>query len=182
MGEKITLNPKSLVFIDRDGVLIDEVTREDGTFGSIRLISDFKLKSGVKNFFKFLNKLNVFTVIVSNQSDINKGFISNEFVTKVNRFLIELLNINMALWCPHQISDSCNCRKPKIGMFEQFITKEIKLKNIYFIGDRISDMEVAEKLEIVGIHFITNSLNCNDKHFHAKNFNEITQLIKYTLN
>ena len=46
--------------------------------------------------------------------------------------------------CPHLPERNCNCRKPKTGLLIAAEKKlSINLKESYFIGDKLSDLECA---------------------------------------
>jgi D-glycero-D-manno-heptose 1,7-bisphosphate phosphatase len=55
-------------------------------------------------------------------------------------------NIDAVYFCPHDISDGCDCRKPKTGMIFQAIEEfgkrgiSINLGDSYMIGDSESDI------------------------------------------
>ena len=179
MGSKVIPSSRNLLFIDRDGVIIDEVLRSDGTFGSIRQIKDFKILLGVVELFDFLRQENFTTVAVSNQPDIGRKLVSSNFVKDVNHKLINILKLNLFLWCPHSDLDKCSCRKPKVGMFKSVLSQTQEFTNIFFIGDRDTDMEVCRNLNFIGIHLILGSRqNCmNNTHFHAKTLMEAKEFI-----
>ena len=184
MGNKVIPSSTNLLFIDRDGVIIDEVLRSDGTFGSIRRIEDFNLLLGIIELFDFLSQENFTTVAVSNQPDICRNLVSCNFVRDVNRKLINILKLNLFLWCPHSDVDDCSCRKPKVGMFKSVLSQTQEFTNIFFIGDRDTDMEVCHNLNFIGIHLILGKRqNCmNNTHFHAKTLMEAKEFIAKKIN
>ena len=59
---------------------------------------------------------------------------------------INLLDIYV---CPHHWDEKCFCRKPMPGLFLN-AQKDLSLdfSKIFFVGDQITDKEVAEKLQI----------------------------------
>jgi histidinol phosphatase-like enzyme len=47
-------------------------------------------------------------------------------------------------YCPHSVSDECECRKPKIGMLTRAAREHgIDLSRSFVAGDRYSDIELA---------------------------------------
>ena len=47
-------------------------------------------------------------------------------------------------YCPHSPEDMCKCRKPEPDLFFQAAEKyDIELTNTWFIGDKLTDVEVA---------------------------------------
>jgi len=143
-------NPEApnTLYLDRDGVLNDAVIR-GSEISSPRNLKELKISGDIDalaspNILKNWN-----LVIVTNQPDISRGLIDLTFVNEINRKIISILPIATVYVCPHKHDDGCLCRKPKIGMIEQYRKEspEIKGKEI-LIGDRINDLECAEKAQI----------------------------------
>jgi histidinol phosphatase-like enzyme len=95
MGKPTSRRSKKLVFFDRDGVIIKEVVRSDGTKGSIRFEKEFEYLEHVKETFKFCEDSDFLTVIASNQPDISRKIVSSDFVRKINETILEQLRIHM---------------------------------------------------------------------------------------
>ena len=179
MGKPISRSSKKLVFFDRDGVILKEVIRSDGTKGSISLQKEFEYLAHVKETFKFCEDSDFFTVLASNQPDISRKLVSSDFVKKINETILEQLSMNIAVWCPHSELDQCLCRKPLTNMFEQIVNDFKNLDETYFIGDRLTDMEVAIKLKIKGIHLVPTLdefCDCGVE-YHVKNLMELVEIL-----
>ncbi|HRQ54918.1 MAG: HAD family hydrolase [Ignavibacteriaceae bacterium] len=143
------------VFLDRDGTL----NHDSGYLGNpndLKLFPDTgRVLSDLKNKFHF--KL----IVISNQSGIARGLITEEQVKSVNAELNKkLLNFDVQIdaffYCPFHpdfsSADECNCRKPSPKM----ILDSAKLFTIdptksYFIGDSVSDIQagIAAKLKTI---------------------------------
>jgi len=145
------------VFLDRDGVINEEVGYVDDldklriiplAFEAIRLINE----SGMK------------AVVVSNQSGIARGLMTEEFVRKTNNYLQDILQargvyINNFYYCPHHPTEgeepyrqACDCRKPAPGMFLTASRDlNINLELSYMVGDRFLDMKAARNAGVKGI-------------------------------
>ena len=143
-------NPEApnTLYLDRDGVLNEAVIR--GTaISSPRNMKELKISSDIvaltsPNIIKNWN-----LVIVTNQPDISRGLIDLNFVDEINSKIIAILPINVVFVCPHQREDACSCRKPKIGMIEQFRLDYPDIKgNELFVGDRKSDLECTQRAQI----------------------------------
>ena len=85
-------------------------------------------------------------VIVTNQQGVGKGEYSAETVEEMHRNLrrvlmeqgLELLDI---FYCPHLVSDNCDCRKPEPGMFLLAAEKhDIDLSASWMVGDQEHDV------------------------------------------
>lgn len=106
---------------------------------------------------KRLMKAGYKLAIVTNQYLINEGIIDEatyldftfKLLGKLNSFGVDILEM---FYCPHKVSEGCNCFKPKTGLIEQALTMypEIELAKSIMIGDSICDLELAEN---VGLDF-----------------------------
>ncbi len=130
--------------IDRDGTLIeDEHYAADAT--RIRLLP------GAAQAVVSLNKAGVATIIVTNQSGIARGLITEAQYQETRARTEELLLnegavIDASLHCPHHpdFGAACDCRKPGTGMhLEAARLFALDLSNSLFVGDRRRDVEPA---------------------------------------
>ena len=54
--------------------------------------------------------------------------------------------------CPHLPDDNCDCRKPRTGLLTRYLAaNSIDLAASAVIGDRQTDMELAERIGVDGI-------------------------------
>lgn len=138
------------VFIDRDGVIIQEpphyIYRPD----------QLKFIPGSIEAIKLLNDYNFKIIIVTNQAGVAYGYYLEKDVILFNRLMKEELilygaHIDAIYYCPHHSEAkvikyrlNCDCRKPKPGMLKK-AEKElnIDLKSSYMIGDKKSDIEAG---------------------------------------
>jgi len=149
---------KKAIFLDRDGVLInnndhyyiwktEQVSYVDGVFDNLKKLSDL-------GFLFF---------IVSNQGGISKGqYTKDDSIALHNEliqtFLSEGICITDVAFCPHHSNiESCLCRKPGSLMIEKLIAKyQIDKDGSYMIGDNVTDMEAASNAGIQGIKITPN--------------------------
>ena len=149
------------VFLDRDGTLIQE-RGHIGTILKVRFIR------GAFAALKKLRRHGFKIVIVSNQSGIARGIISRSQVEKVNRYILETLSlhnikIDALYYCPHHpkygngnYKKKCACRKPAAGMAKTAQKKlNLSLRKCYVIGDKLTDVELAQKINAKGILVLT---------------------------
>lgn len=138
--------PQPAVFLDRDGVLIEDVhllTRPD------QLI----LFSYVPAALRRLKQAGWALVVVSNQAVVARGLATEAEVVALHLHLQELLDdsIDRFYFCPHHPNatlpayrQDCTCRKPRPGMLLQAAHDlDLDLKASYMIGDRPSDIEAG---------------------------------------
>lgn len=126
------------IFLDRDGTI-----NHDKNY-----LSDEKDLILYKNIEKPLHKFKEMgfkIIIVTNQSGIARKYFTITKLKQINSKLVSMLKklnveIDGIYYCPHGPNDTCNCRKPKIGMALQ-ASKElnIDLTKSYMIGDSIRD-------------------------------------------
>ncbi len=134
-------------FLDRDGVVIvDKDYLSD--------VNEVQLTENAAQAIKKLNDANYIVIIVSNQSGVARGYFSESSIDGVHQQIRELISarsgavIDKFYYCPHHkhgtvapYNIDCNCRKPKLGMFEKAIKDfEIDLENSIMVGDKISDV------------------------------------------
>jgi D,D-heptose 1,7-bisphosphate phosphatase len=112
------------IFLDRDGTINEEVD-------FLRSTSDLRLIPGSADAIREANERNWGVFVVTNQSGIARGILSETTLDNVHAALMNELTkhnarIDAFYYCPHhpEIGDetyrrSCECRKPNIGMLEQ---------------------------------------------------------------
>ena len=145
------------VFIDRDGTINEQM-------GYINHISRFVVLPGTAEAIRLLNKTGFLAIIVTNQSGVARGYFPIELVDEVHNHLRNMLEkedviIDDILFCPHYPKGKveehdldCNCRKPRPGLIEKACRKfDIDMARSYVIGDRVSDIELAEACHLKGI-------------------------------
>lgn len=133
------------MFLDRDGTINKDK-------GYIYRIKDFEFIEGSIDAIASFNKNKFKVIVITNQSGIRRGYFTEEDVKKLHNFINSELHKNNAMvdkfyFCPHRPDEECNCRKPKISLFKRAIKDfDIDIENSYIIGDKISDIQPAEKL------------------------------------
>ncbi len=136
------------VFLDRDGTL----NEDPGYLGDP---DSLKLFPGTGEALSILkNKLNFKLIVISNQSGIARGILTDEMVRAVNNKVNELLavdkvSIDAFYYCPFHpdfsSSEECSCRKPSPQMVLQAAKDfNIELSSSYFVGDSVSDIECGK--------------------------------------
>lgn len=143
---------KKILFIDRDGTLVEEPF--DFQVDSLDKI---KLTSGVIPALLQLQKAGFTLIMVSNQNGIGTAAFPEEDFAVCHEFILDLFSSQGIVFdeifiCPHTPEDNCICRKPKTGLLDQYIRKTVFSKNSsWVIGDRDTDRELADNL---GIQFL----------------------------
>jgi len=147
---------KPAVFLDRDGVLNKDL-------GYVIKPKEFYWIDGAIETIKYINKMNFFVFIISNQSGLARGYFSEIDIENLHNWINkELLKndakIDKFYYCPHhhegiikEYSFTCSCRKPKPGMIlNAFDEWPIIKSKSFLIGDKISDIQAAKYAGIKG--------------------------------
>ncbi|MBN2076585.1 MAG: D-glycero-beta-D-manno-heptose 1,7-bisphosphate 7-phosphatase [Dehalococcoidales bacterium] len=138
------------VFLDRDGTIAKDVPYCKNP-EQLHLFPD--AAESIRN----LNEAGYKVILVTNQSGIGRGFLTEEDLARVHRKMKADLQksgatIDDIYYCPHHPDEHCNCRKPNSGMLEKAITEhEIDISNSFFIGDKYTDMEAANSAGVKAI-------------------------------
>jgi D-glycero-D-manno-heptose 1,7-bisphosphate phosphatase len=143
---------RGAVFFDRDGTLIHNRHY-------IKDPKDVELVPHAANAVRFINYSLRAVVVVTNQSGIARGLLTEDDYARVRARLDDLLaersaTIDSTYHCPHhpEFTGPCDCRKPATGMFEQAF-RELNLEptKCAYIGDRWHDIAAAQKFGGRGI-------------------------------
>jgi imidazoleglycerol-phosphate dehydratase/histidinol-phosphatase len=96
-------------------------------------------------------------VMVTNQDGLGTASFPQENFDRAHRFILELfssqgIEFEAVCICPHFLREACACRKPRIGMVQEFLAAHtIDKSRSYMIGDRDTDMEFAANLGVQGL-------------------------------
>ncbi|NOQ94290.1 MAG: HAD-IIIA family hydrolase, partial [Methylophaga sp.] len=88
--------------------------------------------------------------VITNQSGLSRGLYDEATLDQIHQKMHQLTQqkggeIDAIFYCPHGPNDNCLCRKPKPGMLNDFAQQyNCSLENIYFIGDKLGDIQAAE--------------------------------------
>lgn len=136
-----------------------------GTLGGDGMgdFSSFQWYEGAKEALVMAKEHGCKNIIITNQSRIGKGLVSEEDFTKWTEEWLASINKNGIVvdgfyTCPHVREDNCSCKKPKAGMVEQALLDHVDIDKTkaYIIGDMgKSDMLLAKNLGVKGILVLT---------------------------
>ena len=145
------------VFLDRDGVVIEEVSY-------LSSIEHLALFPWTADAIRALNRAGLPVVVVTNQSGVARGFFTEAFVDEVHREIAARLamggvRIDAYYYCPHhpdgcvaQYARSCDCRKPGRGLIDR-AARDLNLDpaRSFVVGDKWSDVELAHAAGARGV-------------------------------
>ena len=138
------------IFFDRDGTINTEVD-------FLRNPDDLELIPEAGRAIREANELGVKVFVITNQSGIARGILTEADLKAVHERLIALLDregakVDEIYFCPHHAEFGfppynvvCDCRKPKAGMLLQAANKyRLRLADSFVVGDRFVDMKAGE--------------------------------------
>ncbi|MDD5228818.1 MAG: D-glycero-beta-D-manno-heptose 1,7-bisphosphate 7-phosphatase [Methylococcales bacterium] len=132
------------ILLDRDGV----INHDSDNF--IKSPDEWLPIDGSLEAITLLNQHGFRVIIISNQSGLARGLFDEKTLNAIHdkmRHAVELEGgkIEAIYFCPHQTSDLCECRKPKVGLLKQFAADyDVDLTKVSFIGDSLRDIQAAQ--------------------------------------
>jgi D-glycero-D-manno-heptose 1,7-bisphosphate phosphatase len=135
------------VFLDRDGVLIEDVNL-------LQRPEEIRILPGVPEALQNLKAAGFQLHVVTNQAVVARGLLSEDDVRSLHICLNTLLqqagapSIDGWFFCPHHPQATiaayrldCSCRKPRPGLILQAAAlHHLDLACSYVVGDRITDI------------------------------------------
>lgn len=142
---------KKAIFIDRDGTIIVEPADEQ-----IDSLEKLEFVPGAISGMKALMGLGYDIVMASNQDGLGtEAFPEETFWPAQNKMLKTLegegVKFDDFLIDEHFPEDGSPNRKPGIGMFGKYLSGEYDMAASFVIGDRDTDMKLAENLGAKGL-------------------------------
>jgi len=141
-----------VLFIDRDGTLIEEPHDFQ-----VDALDKIRLVPGVIPALLELRKHGYRLVMVSNQDGLGAAaFPQADFDAchdhVMNLFSSQGITFDDVFICPHLPADNCECRKPRTGLLTRYLAAtDIELGGSAVIGDRQTDMQLAERIGVRGL-------------------------------
>jgi mannose-1-phosphate guanylyltransferase / phosphomannomutase len=161
------------IFLDRDGT----INREAGDISHVR---QMRLLPGSARAVKKLNAMGFLVIIVTNQSIVAHGKLSERGLEEIHAVLVRRLRRNGGIidaiyFCPHhpkallkKYRIMCRCRKPNMGMIMDAAKKfNIDLRKSYVIGDATRDILAGKRAKAKTILVQTGKAG-NDKQHAVK--------------
>jgi imidazoleglycerol-phosphate dehydratase/histidinol-phosphatase len=149
--------PGKYLFIDRDGTLIEEPPDEQvDSLAKVRWMPDVfaSLQELVAAGYRL--------VMVTNQDGLGTASFPRAQFEEPQAFVIETLasqgiRFEAVCICPHKPADACECRKPKLGIVNDFLARTlIDRDRCAVIGDRDTDLAFAQNLGVRGLRVRSN--------------------------
>lgn len=145
------------LFLDRDGTIVKEIEGETPeTLGYLTGVAQVELIDGAADAIALAKKSGYKIIIITNQSAIARGWLTEEELHNINQKMFDLLItanpdavVDDLFYSPYHKEGTIDkytiehpSRKPDIGMIlEAQVKHNIDLSNSYMIGDAVSDMK-----------------------------------------
>ena len=132
-----------LVILDRDGT----INADSDEY--VKSADEWHPLPGALDAIARLNHAGWHVVVASNQSGLGRGLFDvaalNAMHTKMHKLLAAAGGrIDAVFYCPHSPEETCNCRKPAPGLYEQISERYgMDLKGVHTVGDTLRDLQAG---------------------------------------
>jgi D-glycero-D-manno-heptose 1,7-bisphosphate phosphatase len=136
---------RKVVLLDREGTII-----VDPSYDRVDSPEKVKLLPNTLSAIKLLASHDYKIVIITNQTNIAQGRITEQGFWDINKLVLEKLKPSKIIVlktyvCPHSVEESCLCRKPKPKMLLDAIAEfGLNPEETFMVGDRTSDIEAGK--------------------------------------
>lgn len=133
---------RRFVLLDRDGTINEEV-------GYVLDPAELRLLPGAAGAIRELSDLGLGLVVVTNQSPVGRGWITEERLHEIHARLRALLaaegvRLDAIEHCPHLPDAGCSCRKPGTAMVERLASAfGFDPAEAFVVGDHAVDMALG---------------------------------------
>lgn len=148
-----------IIFLDRDGTL--NKLKSD----YVKNLSEFEILPSVGKNLKKLSKAGFTLILITNQSAINRKFMTTDNLNQIHDSLQSYLKsfdckLDGIYFCPHTPNEQCECRKPNTGLLKKALENysEVDLIHSWFIGDSETDIQTGKKFGLKTIKINSNDV------------------------
>jgi D-glycero-D-manno-heptose 1,7-bisphosphate phosphatase len=141
------------VFLDRDGTINRKAPEND----YVKTVEEFVLLPHVGDAIRELNQARLRVIVATNQRGIALGRMTEHDLQAIHEHMLAQLAASGAVidaiyHCPHDRA-SCDCRKPKVGMFLRAVAEHdgVNLEQSVIFGDSARDMAAGARLGMLRV-------------------------------
>ena len=140
-----------LIILDRDGIINQD------SFDYIKSPDEFILLPTSAHAIARLTEAGYRIAVATNQSGIARGLYDEATLAAIHDKMMTSVaaaggRIDLIVHCPHMPDAGCACRKPQPGLFRVIARAfDCSLIGVPFVGDRVSDIQVAEAVGCIPI-------------------------------
>ena len=158
------------VFLDRDGTMIEDS-------GYLNRVEDIAPFPWMVDAIRALNRAELPVVVVTNQSGIARGMLTEERLAEIHARIDDLLRAGGAsvaayYYCPHhpdgtvaRFSKVCDCRKPAGGLVARAVADlDLDVARSFVVGDKWIDVALARTIGAKGVLVRTGYGTNEEKH------------------
>ena len=165
-----------VMFFDRDGTI--NVKMPEDSY--VTNWGEFQFLPYTFEVLRAIKDRDYKTILVTNQRGIARGIMTSTQLLDIHERMQSILRQNGCsfdhiFYCPHDIHEKCNCRKPKPGLLAMVDALYcINKEHSFMVGDSLSDMEAGRRYGVKTIRVGSIDVNAD---YSAMNLSEILTII-----
>ncbi|STW78464.1 Histidinol-phosphatase [Klebsiella michiganensis] len=178
---------QKFLFIDRDGTLISEPPVDF----QVDRFDKLAFEPQVIPALLKLQQEGYRLVMITNQDGLGTASLPQDEFDGPHNLMMQIfssqgVNFDEVLICPHLPVDNCDCRKPKTKLVLPWLEQGVMdTANSYVIGDRATDIQLADNMGITGLRYdrekldwptICEQLTRRDRYAHVERITKETQV------